>query len=348
MLKRIWKRNWLSKFSVVVCDTRDILGVAWRMNARLTVFYYVIALVAALAPLASSLTLARVIDHIVTSPARATVPAIFVMVVAMQIAIAAVKAALRHGLHEHDHDCLFRYRLQDAFVRRFSEKLAQLGSEQLGDPEVQTLHTRVLATHQYRVPDFFRMLARVFVATLGAVSAAIAVISFSGWIAAAVVAAALPTLVVRLRSNEMQRWSSGSGAPESRRLWYLGELLAEIRKPRELHAYRSAPSGLPCSYDVQRRIFTPARGSHDRHRRLATLAALIEGATVVALACATLTAVARGALSVGSFALFVTMLWQLARSIGDAGGGVRMICDNLPYVRHWNQLMALPTGPRSP
>jgi ATP-binding cassette subfamily B protein len=332
-----------SKLVAALRDTRGILAIAWRMDARLTFLYYATAFVAALAPIGSGLTLARLIDDfVVTSPAQVTVPVVVVIVVATHFAIVALNAAVRFRLHEQYYDYVFRYRLQDTFTYRFCEKLTQLDIPHLEDPEVQTLITKVRETHQWRVPDFFRVLAYAFLATVGIVSAAVALAPFGAWIVVLVLAGCAPRVYLRIRFGEMQWSMYGSGAPESRKLWYFGELLSQASALRELKVFRTAPSLLARYRAIQARIFALGKQPLDRYRRVSVLAPLAEGALVFAIAWAVLPEVSAGALSVGSFAFFVTMLQQLATSTADAGGSVSMVYQNLLYVRHWNELMALP------
>jgi len=337
------KRTWFSRLAAVGRDMRSILGLAWRMDARLTFLYYLTAFVAAVAPIASGLTLGVLIDRVVvTSPAQVTVPVVVVVVVASHFAIVAINAAVRFGLHEQYYDYVFRYRLQDTITYRFCEKLTQLDVPHLENPEVQSLITKVRETHQWRVPDFFRLLAYAFIAIVGAVSAAAALIPFGLWIVPAVIAGCAPRIYLRLRFGEMQWSMYGSGAPESRKLWYFGELLSELSALRELKVFRSAPSLLARYREIQSRIFALGKQPLDRYRRVSVIAPLVEGALVFAIAWTALPRVAAGALSVGSFAFFVTMLQQLAMCTADAGGSASVAYQNLLYVRLWNQLMALP------
>jgi ATP-binding cassette subfamily B protein len=327
----------------VVRDTHRILAFAWRMDARLTFLYYATAFVAAIAPVASGLTLGALIDRVVvTSPAQVTVPMMVVIVVAMHFAIVAINAAVRFGLHEQYYDYVFRYRLQDTFAYRFCEKLTQLDVPHLENPEVQTLITKVRTTHQWRVPDFFRLLAYAFLAVVAAVSAAIALIPYGAWIVPVVVAGTVPRIYLRLRFGEMQWSMYGSGAPEARKLWYFGELMSEISALRELKVFRTAPALLARYREIQARIFALGKRPLDQYRRVSVISPLIEGALVFAIAWAVLPDVAGGALSVGSFAFFVTMLQQLATWTADAGGSFSVAYQNLLYVRLWNELMALP------
>src|SRR5262249_35236134 len=164
-------------------DIIQMLVIAWRIDARLTLFYYASAIVAALAPLAAGITLSLLIDHVVeSSAARVTVPLVVVLVVGAHFAIVAVNAAVRFGLHEQYYDYLFRYRLQDWFSYRYCEKLAELDIPHLEDPAVQVLLGKVRDTHAWRVPDFFRMLSYALIAVVGVVSAAVALVSFGWWI----------------------------------------------------------------------------------------------------------------------------------------------------------------------
>src|SRR5262245_51969716 len=112
------------KLAAVVRDTRHMLAIAWRIDRRLTMLYYLTAFVGALAPLAAGITLALLIDNVVVTPStQVTIPLVVVIVVAAHFAIVAINAAVRFGLHEQYYDYLFRYRLQDWFSYRYCEKL---------------------------------------------------------------------------------------------------------------------------------------------------------------------------------------------------------------------------------
>jgi ATP-binding cassette subfamily B protein len=324
-------------------DTRSVLAIAWRMDARLTFLYYFTAFVAGVVPIASGLTLALLIDRVVvTGPAQVTVPLILVIVVAMHFAIVALNTAVRFGLHEQYYDYVFRYRLQDTFTYRFCEKLTRLDVPHLEDPQVLTLITKVRETHAWRVPDFFRMLSYAFIALVGVISSAIALAPYGGWIVPIVIAATVPRILLRLRFGELQWSMYGSGAPEARKLWYFGDLLAQVSALRELKVFRAAPSLLARYREIQRRIFSLGKQPLDEYRRVSIISPLIESAVVFAIAWRVLPQVTAGALTVGSFAFFVTMLQQLATQSAEAGGCVSMVYQNLLYVRHWNELMALP------
>jgi ABC-type multidrug transport system fused ATPase/permease subunit len=337
----------VAKLFALLRDTRRMLALAWRIDRRLTFLYYGTALVSALAPLASGLTLALLIDHVVVaSAASLTVPMIVVIVVAAHFTIVAVNAAVRYALHEQYYDYLYRYRLQDWFSYRYCEKLTQLDVPHLEDPEVQTLITKVRDTHAWRVPDFYRMLAYAIIALVGVASAAVAVAPFGWWIVPLVLAGTAPRIYFRLRLGEMQWSMYGSGAPESRKLWYFGWLLSEPSHLRELKVFRTAPPLLARYQEIQARLFQLGKRPLDRYRRYNVVAPLLEGALVCAVAWAVLPDVTSGALSVGTFAFFVTMLQQLALCTADAGTCVGACYENILYCRHWNELMAL--GPIIP
>src|SRR5262249_38163068 len=153
----------------------SMLAIAWRMDARLTTLYYLTAVLSAVAPVATGLTLRLLIDRVVVrSPETTTVPVMVVIVVAAHFVIGAVNAVVRFGLHSQYYDSLLRYRLQDTFSYRFCAKLAELDVPHLESPEVQALITKVRDTHAWRVPDFFRSLATAVLAGAGVVSSAIA------------------------------------------------------------------------------------------------------------------------------------------------------------------------------
>ncbi|HEV7557720.1 MAG TPA: ABC transporter ATP-binding protein, partial [Kofleriaceae bacterium] len=266
-----------------------------------------------------------------------------VLVVAAHFAIVAINAAVRFGLHEQYYDYLFRYRLQDWFSYRYCEKLSELDIPHLEDPAVQVLIAKVRDTHPWRMPDFFRMLSYSVMAIVGAIAAAVALAPFGVWMVVVVIAATLPRIWLRARFGEMQWSMYGSGAPEARKLWYFGSLLSEPAHLRELKVFRTSKPLLARYRAIQARLLALGRRPLDRYRRLNVLAPLIEGVVVFAIAWWTVPEVMRGALSVGSFAFFVTMLQQLATSSAEAGSCAGAAYECLLFCRHWNELMALPS-----
>jgi ATP-binding cassette, subfamily B, bacterial len=323
---------------------RQVLVIAWRMDARLTILYYVTAFIAAMVPLAAGATLALVIDNVIVTaaPRPAGIPFLLVVTVAMHFGVVAINSAVRYGLHEHYYDFLFRYRLQDTFSYRYCEKLTGLDIPHLENPEVQTLIRKVSDTHQWRVPDFFRMLGYAVIGIAGVIAAAIALVSYGVWIVPVILIATLPRLYLRMRFGELQWSMYGSGAPEARKLWYFSWLLSEPMVMRELKVFRTAGPLLDRYKQIQAKIFKLGRLPLDRYVRISVLCPLFEGAVVFAIAWWQLPEVTSGALSVGSFAFFVTMLQALATSSGEAGSSIGLVYENLLYVRHWNELLALP------
>jgi hypothetical protein len=341
-------RIWFSKLAAAARDTRGILAIAWRMDAPLTFLYYTTAFVAALAPIASGLGFARLIDHAL-APWQATVPVIVVIAVATHIAVVALDAAIRHGLHKLYHDHVFRYRPQDVLACQSCVTLPRRYFPHLEDPEARALINKVRFAHQWRVPDLFRMLACASIATtrIIAMATVIAIAPHGAWMAAAIIAGTLPRVIARIKLGEI-RWSIyGSGAPEARKRWHLSELLSEVSARRALEVFRNAPSLRARYRAIQPRIFALRQRPRGGHRRVSAIAPLAEGALVFSLACALLADATAGALSVGSFALFAIMLHQLATQVAEAGGALGIAYHHLQYIRLWKELMALGDRPSS-
>lgn len=274
-------RSWISKLAAPARDAGRVLAIAWRMDAQLTFLYYLTAVVAALAPLASGWILSLLIDRVIGSVV--TVPVIVVVVVATHVAIVAIKAAVRSGLHERYYDDALRDRLQDTLTDRLCE---------------------VRSTHPWRVPDLFRALACAVIASVGALAAAIAVAQFGWWIVPLVIASAAPRVVLCARSGEP--------CSTCRKRWYVAELMSEASAPRDREVFRAAPVLL------SRHRATARTFAHRKQTLGPVIASIVEGAVVLAIAWSRLHDVTTGVLSLGSFALFVTMLRQLAMALPRA------------------------------
>jgi len=325
----------------LVSDVRAMLAIAWRMDARLTLLYYATAFVAALSPLATAWTLKLVVDNVLVAHQAVTVPFAVVAALAAHYALIAVNSAVRFGLHEQYYDYVFRYRLQDELSYRFCDKLTQLDVPHLEDPSVQALITKVRDTHQWRLPELFRVLAYLFIALVGLVTAAIALVSFGWWIVPVVTASTVPRLYLRARMGEL-RWSMyGSGAPEARKLWYFGWLLSEANVLRELKVFGAAPALLDRYRAIQQRLFALGKQPLDAYRRVAVLAPIVETGVVLAVAATSLGDVTSGDMSLGTFTFVVGMLHQLASFAAETGSNVGQVYESALFARPWRELMAL-------
>jgi ABC-type multidrug transport system fused ATPase/permease subunit len=226
---------------------------------------------------------------------------------------------VQYGLHYQYFDYLFRYKLQNEFSYRFCRKLTELDVSHLEDSDVQTLITKVRETHQWRMPDFMRVLAYVFTAIIGALASAVAIATFGWWIVLVVIASVIPRFLVRVKLGWMQWSMYGSGAPEARKLWYFGWLLSEPNSLREIKIFQTGPALLKRFAQIQERIFRLGKKPLDRFIKFGVTLPVLEGVVLVALAYTQLSRVSTGLMSIGTFTLFINMLTQLASSVASVG-----------------------------
>ena len=324
-------------------NIRAMLVIGWQADRSVTLWYYVTAGLSAVAPVFIGILLNVLIDHLVVPPGtHIAVPAAAIAALAGYFALVSINNAVDHGLHIQYFDYLFRYRLQDACAYRFCEKLTQLDVAHLEDPNIQNLITKVRDTHQWRVPDFLRMLGYTFSALVTYLAAAIALVQFGWWIVDVVTLVAIPRLVMRARFGDLQWSMYGSGAPEARKLWYLSWLLSESSSLREMKIFQSAPILLGRLRSLQTRIFALGTEPLRRYRTVSVIAPLAEGGVVLGLAAMSLHEVTGGAMTVGRYVFFVTMLQQLLSAAASVGANLGSLHENGLYVASFRSLLALP------
>ncbi len=332
-----------TQFRSVLRNIRLMLAIAWQMDKRLTVLYYLTAALTAVAPVATGFTFKLLIDHVVATPGVAvTVPLVIVAILATHCALLAATTAVSSGLHDQYYDYLFRYKLQNEFAYRFSDKLTHLDIAHIEDPEVQNLITNVRETHQWRMPDFLRMLSYFCTAAVAYVSAAIVLATFAWWAVPVLTLVTLPRLYLRARFGNMQWSFYGSGAPGARRLWYFGWLLSENNSLRETKIFQTGPALLDKYKAIQDELFELHKKPLERFRVVTTLAPLIEGGAMFLVAWLVLPQAIDRSITIGAYAFFVTMLQQLVTAAAAAGVQGGAVYENSLFVDFFVKLTALP------
>jgi ATP-binding cassette subfamily B protein len=326
-------------------NLKKMLLLAWRMDAKLTFFYYSTAAIGALTPLAASLIFRKFLDQLIIfqgyTPTR-QIPIILVMILALRYIVNIANDIINWSLNRVYADYLFRYKLQSELSRTFYRKLAYLDIPHLEDAKVQTLIEKARDTLHWRPPEFLRTFSYLFANLIGYLSTFFILIQFGWWIPVLVTFTALPRLILRTKFGNIQWSIYGSGAPQAKKLWYLGYLLTDNATLREMRIFRSQETLLTKFEKIQNYLYNLNKKPIDNYVRLLSFPPFFEAIVLFLVGCFFLPKTLGGLITTGTFTLLITMIDQLNSNAVGFVLNLGEIYETNLYVDHFFEVLELP------
>lgn len=314
--------------------------MAWRMDKRVVIGYYMTAFIGALAPLLASVTLAFLIDSLI-KPGTFTIPIIVIAVLATRYLLSLAENIILWGFNRIYFDYLFRYKVQNEINRRFYQKLSNLDIAHFEDPKTQNLISKVRDTMTWRPPDFLRMFSYFFSSLIGYIAAFIVLIPFGFWIPLLITIITLPRLYLRAKYGTIQWSIYGSGAPQVKKLWYLTWLLSTPEAIREMRIFQSHETLLAKLKEIQDYLFNLNKKPLDNYLRQLIYPPILETVALFAIAYIQLPHIFSALITVGSFTLLINMLDQLNGNAASAVVTFGEMYEYNLYVDDYFKVLAL-------
>jgi ATP-binding cassette, subfamily B, bacterial len=315
------------------------------MDKSLTIGYFGSAAIGGLVSLASAIVLQQLIDRVIDAQAlgvTSSVPLLILVVLGARYGLNLMGGIFNWVLNQVYFDHLFRYRMQNALSLAFYQKLAHLDIAHFEDVASQNLITKARDTMQWRPPDFLRHFSYVVSSLVTFVSAFIVLLPFGWWIPVVITCAATPFMLLRIRYGDVQWSIFGSGAPDARKLWYFSWLLSNVTPIREIRIFRSADALLG-KYDfIQNDLYERNRKPLVSYTKIVTIPQFVGAALLLFLAWLQLDSVMTGIMTVGTFALFISMIESLESSAEAAVLNFGELYSHSLYVEDFFAVLALP------
>lgn len=334
----------LTQIKRVFANLKKMLLFAWRMDKKVTFGYYSTAMVGALTPLISSLTLKYLIDSLLGKQTSLAVgiPIIVIAVLAARYSLNLVENIIQWGLNIVYFDYLFRNKLQNELNRRFYDKLSQLDIAYLENPKTQNQISKARDTLTWRPPDFLRMFGYFFGNFISYIAAFIVLLQFGWWIPIVITIVALPRLYLRAKYGTVHWSIYGSGAPEVRKIWYLTWLLATPEAIREMRIFQSQKTLLEKLKNVQDYLYKLNKKPLDDYLKQLTYPPILETVVIFAIAYFQLPHVLSGLITIGSFTLLINMLDQVSGSVASGVANFGEMYEHNLYIDDYFEILELP------
>lgn len=336
-------KKFFNAASNVMGNLYRMLRISYEADKFLTVGYYVTAGLSAFFPIIASYIFKLFIDNIVKSQGVAvTVPVILVAILSLRYISGWCWDLMGWILKETYFDYLLRYRLQNKLNSAFVEKLSEIDIEHLEDSKTQDLITKTSDTLTWRPPDFLRAFSFLFSNIVTFISVFILLAGYDWYLPFVIALFGIPRFYLRAKLGTIQ-WSIwGSGAQESRKLWYLQWLLRQQRAIEESRIFGSAKSLLERYKGIQEELYRRNKKPVQRYVLVASLPNILEAVVTFYFAYSRLPLVINGSMSVGDYSFFIDLLSRAIESVGGMVGNLGWMYENNLYVNHFFEILNLP------
>ena len=334
------------KLSGLLVNIRRVLKLAYEIDSRLLVYYYITSAIGAIMPILGAYLFKITIDQIIQTgsldTSQTTIPLVIIFSLAGYFVMNLIEQISYGGLNLNYFDYLLRNKLQSGLTYRYAKKMASLDLEHLEDPEIQNLITKVEQTYAWQVPDFVRIWNFVFRDVVGIVAVLVAFSQYSFWIPLAVLIIASPRIYFKLKHGNFVWSMFGGNAPEAKKLWYTSDLLTKKSSIIETRIFQSQNALLKKLSELLEHLYNVNKKPLDSYKWVLIIFPIIESITVFLLVYFLLPGAFTGALTIGSLTFIITTLQRLRESTTWGANHLGELYEKNLFVNPYFELMSLP------
>lgn len=329
----------VSAFRESVGQVRQTVRLAWEASPSGLLGILVLTLISAALPLAIAYAGKRIIDAVVAQSFDHTVHWVL-----GELAFVSAQAVVQRGLFLMR--SLLGARLGLDVNVRILDKALSLELPQFEDPEFYDRLTRARREASSRPVAMVNDSLQLLQNALTLMGYAGLLISYSPWIALALVLAAVPATLVEMRYSKvlfrLRNWRS----PDSRRLNYLEYVLANDESVKEVKLFNLGPHLLERYRQLGERFYQEDKQLSVRRSFWAYLLSIL--ATVVFYSGYGMLAVAAaaGRLTLGNLTLYVIAFRQGQQAFQSCLTAIGSIYEHNLYMSNLFDFLAIPRHPR--
>lgn len=337
-------RKIISVLNKLIDNAKKLISIAWTTDKKLTLFYYTTAALGATAPIFASVAMKYLIDFLQSAQANSlqNIPMLLIFVLASYYFVSIVEDVVYYGLNYSYLDFLFRYKLQNEISYRFYQKVSNLDIAHFENPNTQDLITKTRDTMLWRIPDFLRHFRDLFANIVTYTSAFVVLLPFGMWIPILITIITLPRIYLRAKHGSLQWSIYGSGAPQAKKLWYMGWLLQTPKTIKEMRIFQSTSSILSRYRKIQEYLYNLNKKPLDKYVKVRNFPTIIEISLIFSIAYIFIPQTISGVLTIGSFTLLLNMMARLNANAASAAQRMGELYENNLYVNHFFDTVTLP------
>ncbi|MDD4353284.1 MAG: ABC transporter ATP-binding protein [Candidatus Nanoarchaeia archaeon] len=330
-------------FLKMVKSIFNVLKLAYKIDSKLLIIYFVTAFIAGISPVFVSYFFQIVIDNILTEQYNLTNTLGLTLLFSLLTYFSFMYlSSVFNGLNQSYYDFLLRNKLQTGLNYKFLKKISSLDCEYLENSETQNFINIVSNTYLFEIPDSIRIISYIFSNIIGLISSSIALISFGLWIPLVIFFIALPRFYFKVKYGNFVWSMFGKNAPESKKLWYLGSILSNTFSIIESRVFQSQEMILEKLDSTQKILYEKNKIPLDNYRTVLIISPLIEIILMSIISLSFIPNVLIGITSIGSFTFFISMLNKVTHDFSWFSTRLGEIYAKSLFIIPFFELMKLP------
>jgi len=329
-------------FLSITKNLAKVLKIGYEIDPKLINLYYITSFFAGISPIIVSYFMTRLIDNIITFQPITSNPLTIIAFSLFGYFLFQLSSSISYGLNQSYYDYLLRNKLQMGLVYRFLKKISSLDYGHLENSNTQNLINNVSNTYAWELPDTIRIWNYIFSNLVGLISSSIALISFGGWIPLVVVLVALPRLYFKIKYGNFVWSMFGGNAPESKKLWYMENLLTNNFSIMESRVFQSQEALLNKLTDIQKNLYEKNKIPLDNYRLVLIISPIIEVILLFIIVYSFIPNVLIGVLSIGSFTFFISIINRMSSDISWFSTHLGELYSKSLFIKPFFELMGLP------
>lgn len=333
----------LKSFGNILFNLKRMLRLSWQTDKFLTCGYYIASGLASIFPIIASFIYKLFIDNTLANLGiKPSIPIVLMVILGARYLSSWLWDVISWVFKETYFDYLLRYTLQNKFNNLFCDKISHLDVQHLENSETLDLINKAKDTMTWRPPDFLRAFSYLFTNLVALISSFVLLAQYDWYLPFILLLFGLPRLYLRAKMGAIQ-WSVwGSSTPESRKMWYLQNLLTQKNSIIESKIFQSTDVLVEKSISIQSDLYEKNKKPVQSFIKVGSIPQFFEMFVVFGFALARLPLVLNGQMSIGDFSFFVDMLDRVLNSVAGTVGNFGWMYENNLYVNHFFEVMNLP------
>ena len=328
----------------LLINIRRVLILSWKIDPKLFSLTIVLSVVNALFPIALSYTFKFVLDELIKVQGQAAVITVTLLTFfSLRYVIDLVFDFT--SILQHDYiDQIYRFKTENYLTYKFTEKLSSLDIAHFDNPDTQSLIQKAKESYNWRITNFIGSsgLFGTFTSLVTFLGAFLVLLQFGQWIPVLLTLAVIPRFVLRNRLTKVQWSVFNQNIPESKELNYLKGELEDHASLKEIRIFQAAPVLLKKLEKLQFFIFETIKKPLQKFTSYSFIPMVIEMAVLFSMAYLKLGPTVAGALTIGSFAFYISSLERIFNSSQRFISGLGRLYEHGLYVGYYFDVLALP------
>lgn len=329
----------LNQISETIFYLTKLIKFAYQIDKSLVIKYYFSIAVGAVTPIGAAFGLRYVIDNFTNNSQTLTNGVIFGLIA--YYGFRYLEDVIYWGLNTSYYDYLLRNKLQNGLSFLFSQKKSSLDLEYLEDAALQTELTKVEQSYQWQLPDAIRIWGYLFRHIIGVLTITITLLSIKWWIPLLIMLLAIPRVYFKAKHGNFVWSMYGSGAPDAKKLWYLGELLTQREAITEMRVFQSTPAVLNKFKQLQNNLFKLFKKPLDNFKLMILIFPTLELILTVFILSIIVPETLSGVITLGTLTLLITTMEQLKAHVSWGASSVGELYEKSLYIKPYFQIMEL-------